>query len=185
LVHCSSMKAIHVVLERIASRNTAISAWLTGSHSRRYHILALFFLLFSFLSAYLFFVCLFCSVEFLNYFETTPHCNASLALHFEIVLEMSQSLASTRHPTRLGHVWRIIIGCNTFVTSHLLIYNKHMVHENGLAQRCKAIEKYYKIYTIRELPNWYDQFNYLSPRQSPPPLPTIKIIVACGSRKSH
>jgi hypothetical protein len=33
-----------------------------------------------------------------------------LALSFEIVFEMSRSLALVRQPTTHGHVWRIVIG---------------------------------------------------------------------------
>ena len=97
-----------------------------------------------FLSAYLFFIHLFCIVDFLNFFEAKPHCNELLALPCEIIFEINQSLAFVRQPTRIGHVWRIIIAHNTLVTTPLLIYNKHMVHENNPPPPFKVIERYHK-----------------------------------------
>ena len=64
-------------------------------------------------------------------FEDEPHCNELLALFFDMVFEMSQSSASIGQPTRIGHVWRIIIGHSILATNNLLIYNKHMVHEDN------------------------------------------------------
>lgn len=40
------------------------------------------------------------------------------------------SLALVSQPTRIGHMWRIIIRDSTLPTIHLLNYNKHMVHQN-------------------------------------------------------
>ena len=57
-------------------------------------------------------------------FKATLHCNDLLALLFEMVFEMSQSLASVGQPTRIGHKWRIIVGHSTFLTIHMLIHNK-------------------------------------------------------------
>ena len=45
---------------------------------------------------------------------------------------ISQSVALVGQPTRIRCVWRIIIGDSTLVTCRLLIYDKHMVHENDL-----------------------------------------------------
>jgi len=47
-------------------------------------------------------VCLrFCVVDFLNCFEANSPCNELLALHFEMVFGMSQSLALVWQPTRI------------------------------------------------------------------------------------
>ena len=59
-----------------------------------------------------------------------PHCTDSMALPFEMVFKLSHNLGSVKQVTRIGHMWRIIIGHNALVTNHLLIYNKHMLHEN-------------------------------------------------------
>ena len=47
-----------------------------------------------------------------------------------LVYEMRQSLALVKQLTRIGHVWRIIIGQSTLATSRLVIYNKYIVDEN-------------------------------------------------------
>ena len=65
-----------------------------------------------------------------------------------MLFEMSQSLVSVEQPTRIGHMWRIIIGHSNLVTSQLLIYDEHTVHENNPPLYFKAIERYYKICAI-------------------------------------
>ena len=71
-----------------------------------------------------------------------------------MVFEMSHSLALVREPTRIGHVWRIIQWHSVLITNHLLIYNKHIVHENDLPHPFKVIERYHKICAIKKLPYW-------------------------------
>ena len=71
---------------------------------------------------------------------------------------MSHILVSVRQPTRIGHMWRIIIGHSTLATSYLLIYNKHRVHEYESPQPFKVIQRYYKICTTRKLPTWMGHF---------------------------
>ena len=63
-------------------------------------------------------------------FEAKPHCNDFLAMPFEMVFEMNQSLALVEQLARIGHMWGIIIGHSTLPTIHLLMYNKLMIHEN-------------------------------------------------------
>lgn len=62
---------------------------------------------------------------FMMFFEGKPHSNELLALRFE----MSLALASVNQPTRIGHVWRIIIQDSTLATSCLLKFYKYMVYE--------------------------------------------------------
>ena len=65
------------------------------------------------LSAYQFCVCMFCMVTLWNCLEAKPCYNESLALPFEIIFGMSQSLTSITQPTRINHIWRIIIRHST------------------------------------------------------------------------
>ena len=58
------------------------------------------------------------------------HIAMALVVLFEMVFEVSQSLALVGQPTRIGQVWRIVIGHSTLLAIHLLIYKLHMVHEN-------------------------------------------------------
>ena len=100
-------------------------------------------------------ICTFCMfVESWDCVEAKLHCNELLALPFETASEMSQSLASIGQPTTLAHMWRIIEGHNTLVTSPLLICNQHMVNENDEPQPFKVFERYYKMSTIKKSPNW-------------------------------
>ena len=64
-------------------------------------------------------------------FQVKSHCNELLPLPFETIFEMSQSLPLVGQPSVIGHVCMVIIGHNTLATSHLLIYDKHMVYENN------------------------------------------------------
>ena len=64
-------------------------------------------------------------------FQVKSYCNELLPLPFETIFEMSQSLPLVGQPSVIGHVCMVIIGHNTLATSHLLIYDKHMVYENN------------------------------------------------------
>ena len=122
----------------------------------------------------------FCICGFLNCFEAKPHCNKLLAMPLEMVVEMSQSLVLVRQPTRAGHMGRIMVGHSTLVTSRLLIYDKQtMVHENDSPQPCKVIERYYKLFTIRKLPNWMGHLNACHQDNTPQtiiPLPHMELV---------
>jgi hypothetical protein len=69
---------------------------------------------------------LFCGFMKLLWGWTTLQWSISSAL-WDIVFEMSQSLALVGQPTRIGHVWRTTIRHSTLPTNHLLIYNNHLV----------------------------------------------------------
>jgi hypothetical protein len=67
--------------------------------------------------------------------------------------EVSHRLTFVKQPTRIEHMWRIITWHSTLATSCLLIYEKHMVHENNSPQPFKVLQRYYKMCITRK-PTW-------------------------------